>query len=309
MKKIIAIMLGLVMLMGVGAVALAEEEEFAPMPEAAAAFEGTWVCDRASIQMVWEEEGFRTFISWANSATENSEWEYTCDYNEKDNTVVSANGTRNEVVYNENGEVASWKEVYNDGEATFSLDADGRLIWKDAKEDAGKDMRFEFAGKIENNAEDPLLVKQALRWEDVENAEGIAPVLEMGQFTTLVKYDLDMWIPNTMKKVENTEHVYEFTSEDGTLHFYVRDEEIPAELADPQTLFNALKEKADGGAVTPSSINDMFCYTLSMNAGDDAIVVFVGDGHAVSFVFNNMTLQNSASFAKVMIASLQKSNS
>ena len=118
------------------------EEE--PMPAEAAAFEGVWQCDRATIAMYWEEEGFKVLITWGSSAWEHTEWEYSCFYHDEDHTLVSMPfGTRTEVVYDENGEQTSATEVYNDGEAIFSLDEEGKLIWLDEKENAGDGMRFE----------------------------------------------------------------------------------------------------------------------------------------------------------------------
>ena len=114
------------------------------MPAEAAAFEGVWQCDRATIAMYWEEEGFKVLITWGSSAWEHTEWEYSCFYHDEDHTLVSMPfGTRTEVVYDENGEQTSVAEVYNDGEAVFSLDEEGKLIWLDEKENAGDGMRFE----------------------------------------------------------------------------------------------------------------------------------------------------------------------
>ena len=114
------------------------------MPAEAAAFEGVWQCDRATIAMDWEEEGFKVLITWGSSAWEHTEWEYSCFYHDEDHTLVSMPfGTRTEVVYDENGEQTSATEVYNDGEAVFSLDEEGKLIWLDEKENAGDGMRFE----------------------------------------------------------------------------------------------------------------------------------------------------------------------
>ena len=121
------------------------EEEPEPMPEGADAFSGVWVCGRASIEMVWEEEGFRVFISWGSSAWEHSEWQYSCYYHPENNSLVSLPfGIRTDIAYGNNGEIASEKVIYEDGEATFTLDEEGHLIWQDEKEDAGKDMRFEW---------------------------------------------------------------------------------------------------------------------------------------------------------------------
>ncbi|MBR4500298.1 MAG: hypothetical protein IKP22_00190 [Clostridia bacterium] len=119
------------------------EETYTGVPVEAAAFEGSWQCDRAIADIVWEEEGFRVNISWGSSAWENTEWEYSCFYHSEDNTLVSMPfGIRTEYVYDDNGEQVSAKEVYRDGCAAFSRDADGCLVWKDEKENAGNGMRF-----------------------------------------------------------------------------------------------------------------------------------------------------------------------
>jgi len=150
MKKLLALLL--VLLLAVPC-AMAEDEELedaVEMPEAAAVFEGIWACDRASMEIIWEEEGFRVLITWGSSATEMTEWEYNCFYHEEDHSVVSVmnNGTKTDFLYDENGEIVSSDIAYEDGEATFTLDEENHLIWKDAKEDAGKDMLFEYQGPI-----------------------------------------------------------------------------------------------------------------------------------------------------------------
>ena len=129
----------LAMLLTCAAFAEEEEEDYAPMPEEAAVYEGKWACEQAGIEIFWEEVGFRVSIRW-----ESTEWGYSCHYIEKDNTLISMpTGSRTEIVYNEAGDVESFHDVYNDGSAIFALDEEGYLIWRDEKEDAGKDMRFE----------------------------------------------------------------------------------------------------------------------------------------------------------------------
>ena len=142
MKKLFAIIL--VLALALVSVGFAEEENLPPMPEEAAVYEGTWVCDRASIEIVWEEEGFRVFISWGSSAAETSEWEYNCHYiAETKSLEAMPTGIHTDNVYGADGEIVSSTVIYDDGEATFTLDEEGRLLWHDVKEDAGKDMLFE----------------------------------------------------------------------------------------------------------------------------------------------------------------------
>ena len=142
MKKLFAIIL--VLALALVSAGFAEEEKLPPMPEEAAVYEGTWVCDRASIEIVWEEEGFRVFISWGSSAAETSEWEYSCHYiAETKSLEAMPTGIHTDNVYGADGEIVSSTVIYDDGEATFTLDEEGRLLWHDVKEDAGKDMLFE----------------------------------------------------------------------------------------------------------------------------------------------------------------------
>lgn len=149
MTKLLAMLLAIGLMLGCCA-AFAEEEPLAPMPEAAAVYEGQWACGRATIEAVWEEEGFRVLITWGNSADSTTQWEYNCFYNEADHTLSSVldNGIKTDIVFNANGDEESVTQVYENGEASFSLDENGHLIWKDAKEDAGKDMLFEYVGPI-----------------------------------------------------------------------------------------------------------------------------------------------------------------
>lgn len=149
MKKICAAILAIMMMLGCCA-ALAEEDPIVPMPKEAAGFEGNWACGRATIEMIWEEEGFRVAVAWGSSAAERTEWEYNCTYDADSHSVKSVlnNGTKTECVYDETGTMTSFKTVYEDGEAVFTLDGENHLIWKDLKEDAGKDMAFEYAGPI-----------------------------------------------------------------------------------------------------------------------------------------------------------------
>ena len=116
-------------------------------------FEGTWICDRAAIEICRENEGYKVSIEWGSSAWDNTVWQYSCLYHGDDDTLVSMPfGLRTEFHYADDDTVTS-RDVYDDGSAVFSIDAEGYLHWLDEKEDAGKDMRFERAGE-ENDEED-----------------------------------------------------------------------------------------------------------------------------------------------------------
>ena len=140
MKKIAWLVLTAVLLTCFGLTAgLAEVENF----------EGTWVSDRCTIEIrPDEEEGYwRCEVAWPNSASENYEWVYTCTYDEATDSLVSDAGALNDVTYDEDGEIVSVLIVYDDAVAKFMLNDDFRLVWQDEKEDAGKDMTFEYVVK------------------------------------------------------------------------------------------------------------------------------------------------------------------
>ena len=140
MKKFLLIFLALVMMAGL---AMAESDSES-MPAEAAVFEGEWQCDRATAELYWEEEGFKVMISWGSSAWETTRWEYSCFYQEDNNTLRSMPfGIKTELVFDDNSEITSATAVYDDGLATFSIDEDGHLIWIDEKENAGDGMHFE----------------------------------------------------------------------------------------------------------------------------------------------------------------------
>ena len=154
MKKLILVLTAIALMMACTAV-LAEEEpaiQEAPDPDN---YSGVWQCDRASIEIVWEEEGYRILIHWGSSAWECTEWEYSCYYHEDDNTLVSMPfGIRKELVYSDDNELPEITVVYEDGDAVFSLDEEGHLIWTDLKENMGENMQFEWISEIPEMEED-----------------------------------------------------------------------------------------------------------------------------------------------------------
>ena len=74
---------------------------------------------------------------------------YDCLYDEEQKTLVSIDGAENiktEITIDEEGSEIDWAEIYNDGKAVFSLNEDGKLIWKDEIKDEGAGLAFEKIG-------------------------------------------------------------------------------------------------------------------------------------------------------------------
>ena len=117
------------------------EEEAADAPEGGAAFVGDWMCGRATIQILEAEAGYTVYIRWGGSAFDTAQWRYDCAYDPSAD-ALKGTGSRENVTYAEDGEVAATESVFEDGGATFTLEG-GLLRWDDAVEHAGADMAFE----------------------------------------------------------------------------------------------------------------------------------------------------------------------
>ena len=109
-------------------------------------YTGVWQCDRCSITVTEGADGFLCEVSWASSASETTEWEYYCDYDDIFHSLVcDEGGVNRDLVYDEDGNEEIF-EYYNDGTASFVINEDGYLIWFDDVEDYGNGMEFEKIG-------------------------------------------------------------------------------------------------------------------------------------------------------------------
>ena len=114
-------------------------------------FVGNWEDDRVSITILETMENYRVVVFGSGSAFDGAIWMYTCDYDAGTDSLVS-NGELAEKVaytYSEDGSEYNQEEIYSDGEAVFSLNEDGQLVWDDRKENAGEGRAFERAPEEE----------------------------------------------------------------------------------------------------------------------------------------------------------------
>ena len=116
----------------------AEEQDYRA---AAGAFLGEWVCGRADIVITEDGDDYRAFITWSNNYESRAEWDYKCVYDDMDG-VMRCTGAMSNVTYAEDGVTTDAEVVYEDGEAELSIE-DGRLIWRDLKENIADGMAFE----------------------------------------------------------------------------------------------------------------------------------------------------------------------
>ena len=108
-------------------------------------FTGRWDSERVSIEIEEHGDFYPVLIAGSNSATESTMWIYNCVYDEETGTLVTENadGIKVNVTTSDDGE-ETWETVYEDGEASFSLNDDFQLIWEDKKENNGEGRVFEY---------------------------------------------------------------------------------------------------------------------------------------------------------------------
>ena len=147
MKKLLALVLVLCLAIGVTAALAEDEEDFRSYTEdnpEAMPYVSAWVAEDGD----WRVEGFdedSIKIMVVHKLGDNKEdvWEYTLALNpEKTALVAVPLGLH----YRQDTVSLEWDATYyEDGDAEFEITEDGKLVWKDLKEDAAKGLAF---GKI-----------------------------------------------------------------------------------------------------------------------------------------------------------------
>ena len=126
-------------------------KEEAAQPEAGKKFENDWAIPGGLVQIYYEEEGYRVIMEIDKEGA-GSLREYVCYYHEDTDNLVSVSSSRTDYSFDpETGEKIYGDNVYEgfDGEnqaTEFSIDADGCLVWKDGREDAGAGLKFANIG-------------------------------------------------------------------------------------------------------------------------------------------------------------------
>lgn len=170
MKKIVGILLAVMMLCLCACSAMADE---IPQPEGGKKFEGNWALRGGLVQITYEEEGYRVWVSLRNS-----EWEYSCYYHEDTDSLLSVSSSRtNFTIDPEMMEKVYGDPVYEgldeEGQgAEFTIDEKGFLVWQDKRDNAGADLEFMNIGRFEgvwrNEAEE---VEAEFIWNGLDDEE------------------------------------------------------------------------------------------------------------------------------------------
>ena len=148
MKKIIALFLVLCFSL-TAAAALAEDGigyYLDDHPEAAV-YESTWVAEDGDwrIEVYGEDGGMKLFAVHRLGDNREDVWEYATELGEDNALVAAPLGLH----YQQDTVTYDWNTTYyEDGDATFTLNEEGKLLWNDLKEDAGKGLEFEKIGNF-----------------------------------------------------------------------------------------------------------------------------------------------------------------
>ena len=155
MKKLLSLILVICLCFAVTAVFAEEDteakEEFGcytdDNPEALP-YVSTWVADNGDwrIEMFDEDGGIKSYIVHRLGDNKEDVWEYALALSpEKDRLTAVPFGLH----YKQDTVTGNWDETYYEvGDAEFTLTENGRLIWKDLKEDAGQGLEFEKSGNF-----------------------------------------------------------------------------------------------------------------------------------------------------------------
>ena len=108
-------------------------------------FVGDWNDGRVTVSVTETTQGYHVFAEGTSSAFEGCYWIYECDYDPDTDSLVT-NGEMAEkynISYGEDGEEFTQELAYDDGEASFRINEEGKLVWTDGKENAGEGRAFE----------------------------------------------------------------------------------------------------------------------------------------------------------------------
>ena len=182
MKKWIAALTALMMLLV--CTAAPAEEESKVNPEALQLYSSEWVDTDMYVKIFAEEDHWKV---WINTWDEAVEWDYTCQFDETDKVLKtdgSFENTKHVVTIDEEGSEINQNLVYNYGEAVFSLNEEGKLIWEDLTEHAGEDHTFEkigwFQGLWVSGEDTDARYDLDCCWDIEEASEGETPTWDEG---------------------------------------------------------------------------------------------------------------------------------
>ena len=148
MKKLISLFL--VFCISVAAMAAFAEDEIGYYPDEypeSKVYVNTWVAEDGDwrIEVYGEDGGIKPMVVHRLGDNKEDIWEYATALGENNALVAVPFGLH----YKQDTVTYDWDTIYyEDGDAVFTINEDGKLLWKDLKEDAGKGLEFEKIGNF-----------------------------------------------------------------------------------------------------------------------------------------------------------------
>ena len=150
MKKLIAMLIALMMAVGCAA-CLAESEVPAEGWLRESVDGAVWADDRASLEVIPEEDCYRVLILWGSSAWETTEWTYTCEYDAENDRLVADHVICANIVYDDDGNETRTVVLDEDCEAVFALNEEGKLVITNAADETLEGKAFERLPEVEGD--------------------------------------------------------------------------------------------------------------------------------------------------------------
>ena len=116
-------------------------------------FIGEYQCDRAHAKVeCLGGEGARITIEWGGSAWERARWDIVGRLDTDTLTIKYSGCTKQNIVYDDNGDVKSQEVVYEDGTGTIIFHDDGTFTWHEDQSETGNDLVFKWSAATDQNA-------------------------------------------------------------------------------------------------------------------------------------------------------------
>ncbi|MBR3430530.1 MAG: hypothetical protein IKG87_10560 [Clostridia bacterium] len=169
MKRWMSLLVALLLAWTVGCAAQAED---AAEEEAMNRFCSVWVGAGNRIEIYAPAP---TWLAVVYSANGTDTWEYECVYDAEQNALVSdgsAGNIKYAVTRDDEGSETGRTAVYENGEAVFSVNAEGKLVWDDRREGAGEGILFDKIGLFEGRWVCDDHTAAEICWDEEETEDG-----------------------------------------------------------------------------------------------------------------------------------------
>lgn len=105
-------------------------------------FEGLWSDSNTEIEIINDNSVYTVIVSKTTDSL-HSEWLYYCELSGTSGNLESyGDATRTDITFDADGDPTQVSNKYTNGSATFSIDADGALIWNDAIDNEGANTKY-----------------------------------------------------------------------------------------------------------------------------------------------------------------------